>query len=78
MEMMACNCRRICVVGTCSCVDFGLKCTDACSLGDFEINDDENDEDLNEDNIVDSESDEDRTKFNSYSCLLNINVIGIF
>ena len=62
MEMLACNCRRMCVVGTCSCVDVGLKCTDACSLGDCEnraINDDENDEDLNEDNILDSESDED-------------------
>ena len=69
----------MCVAGTCSCVDVGLKCTDACSLGDCEINDDENDEDLNEDNIVDSESDEDRTKFNSYLCLLSsINVIGIF
>ena len=65
------------MAGTCSCVDFGLKCTDAYLLGDCEINNDENDEDLNEDNIVDSESNEDRTKFNSYLCSLNINVLGI-
>ena len=62
MEMLACNCRRMCVAGTCSCMDVGLKCTDACSLADCEnraINGDENDEDLNEENIADSESDED-------------------
>ena len=56
MEMLACNCRRMCVVGTCSCVDVGLKCTDACSLGDCEnkaINGDDSESD------ADSESDED-------------------
>ena len=50
------------MAGTCSCMDVGLKCTDACSLADCEnraINGDENDEDLNEENIADSESDED-------------------
>lgn len=49
MEMLACNCRRMCVVGTCSCVNVGLKCTAACSLGNCEnrsINDDEDNKDL--------------------------------
>lgn len=54
--MLACNCRKMCVAGTCSCVDVGLKCTDACSLGDCEnraINGDDSESD------ADSESDED-------------------
>ena len=50
------------MAGTCSCVDIGLKCTDACSLGDYEnrtIDDEEDEDHFNEDNIVEGESDED-------------------
>ena len=62
MEMLVCNCRRRCVAGSCSCVDVGLKYTDACSFGDCEnrtIDDNEDDDNFNEDNIFEGESDED-------------------
>ena len=37
LELLACNCRRQhCSVGSCSCVDAGRKCTDACTLKDCE------------------------------------------
>lgn len=55
MEMLACNCKRMCVAGTSACVDVGLKRTDACSLGDCEnraINDDEDIDDLKQDIAV--------------------------
>lgn len=29
--MLACDCKRKCKEGSCSCIDAGLKCSEACS-----------------------------------------------
>ena len=36
LELLACDCKRKCVVGSCSCIDNDLKCTDACTLNGCE------------------------------------------
>ena len=61
MELLACDCKRKCVTGSCSCVDNNLKCTDACALRDYENTStgDDIDDDSESDFDVDEDDEED-------------------
>jgi len=44
LEMMACQCKRVCKKGECGCIDNGLKCTPMCKLQTCENQRNEEDE----------------------------------
>ena len=60
LDILACDCRRKCSAGSCTCIDARLKCTDACKLKDCENQyrscDDSDDSD--QDNEPQSEDDD--------------------
>ena len=41
--MPACNCKRKCIAGSCTCIDTGLRCSEACLNQNCDNMDDEND-----------------------------------
>ena len=57
---MACDCKRSCDRGSCSCMNSGLKCTDACSCSQCEntLDIDESDVETDEDDYYDEEDDD--------------------
>ena len=36
LDLIACNCFRVCIIGKCECIEYGMKCTDMCKLTDCE------------------------------------------
>ena len=46
MELLSCDCKKKCEVGTYTCIEMGVRCTDLCRLldcGNFENNEVDND-----------------------------------
>ena len=52
LELIACDCIRKCSVGSCSCIELGMKCTDACKVTNCDNMVDENSKSDQEDDDV--------------------------
>lgn len=62
LQLLACDCKRKCVAGSCICIDNDLRCTDSCKfdgcenmridegvetdVSDWDSSDDENDDEV--------------------------------
>ena len=57
MELLSCDCKEKCEVGTCTCIDMGMRCTDLCKLQDCDNS--ENNKEVDDDIVSDYETDDD-------------------
>ena len=60
MELLLCDCKKKCEVGTCSCIDMGMRCTDLCQLQecDNSENNKEDDEEVGSDYETDNDDEQ--------------------
>ena len=57
--MLACDCKRKCQVGSCSCINNGLYCSEACTCQGYKNMAKESDDVEEDDDLLEQFSDED-------------------
>ena len=45
MELLWCDCKKKCEVGTCKCIDMGMRCTDLCQLQKYDYSENNKEDD---------------------------------